>query len=81
MSSFYIYFSPRITGNLEILRKFKVVLMGDQLTRARLQEAKNLRAVSITPERRFEPNCNRDVAYQTRLFRGLIILIKFKKLF
>lgn len=47
-------FSPRITGNLEILRKFKVVLVGDQLTRARLQEAKYLRTISITPERRFD---------------------------
>lgn len=43
-----------MTGNLEILRKFKVVLGGDQLTRARLQEAKNLRTISITPERRFD---------------------------
>jgi hypothetical protein len=42
------------TGNADLLRKFKVPVGGDQLTRIRLQEAKNLRILSITPEKRFD---------------------------
>ncbi|KAL5016965.1 hypothetical protein ScPMuIL_006554 [Solemya velum] len=35
-------------------RKYKVPLGGDQLTRVRLQEARNLRTLSVTPEKRFD---------------------------
>ena len=31
-----------------------MVVGGDQLTRVRLQEAKNLRNIAVTPKRRFE---------------------------
>lgn len=41
-------------GNSEILRKYQVVVGEDQLTRVRLQEAKNLRSISVTPERRYD---------------------------
>ncbi|KAK6175941.1 hypothetical protein SNE40_014314 [Patella caerulea] len=41
-------------GSLEILRKFKVPVGGDQLTRVRLQEAKNLRTLSVSPEKKFD---------------------------
>lgn len=47
-----IYFS--ISGSEELLRKFQCVVGGDQLTKVRLQEAKNLRTLSITPEKRFD---------------------------
>ncbi|KAL5013819.1 hypothetical protein ScPMuIL_008089 [Solemya velum] len=33
-------------GNIDLLRKYKVPLGGDQLTRVRLQEARNLRTLS-----------------------------------
>ncbi|KAL5017472.1 hypothetical protein ScPMuIL_007061 [Solemya velum] len=41
-------------GNIDLLRKYKVPLGGDQLTRVRLQEARNLRTLSVTPEKRFD---------------------------
>lgn len=41
-------------GNIDLLRKYKVPLGGDKLTRVRLQEARNLRTLSVTPEKRFD---------------------------
>ncbi|XP_069124032.1 uncharacterized protein [Argopecten irradians] len=41
-------------GNTDILRQVKVPIGGDQLTRVRLQESKNLRTLSVSPERRFD---------------------------
>lgn len=41
-------------GNTDVLRKFGVPVGGDQLTRVRLQEAKNIRCLSVTPERRLD---------------------------
>lgn len=43
-----------LIGDVELLRKYKCVIGGDQLTRCRLQEAKNLRTLSDTPEKTFE---------------------------
>lgn len=43
-----------LIGNVELLRIYKCVIGGDQLTRCRLQEANNLRTLSVTPEKRFE---------------------------
>jgi len=50
----YKYSSFIFTGNIDLLRKYKVPLGGDQLTRVRLQEARNLRTLSVTPEKRFD---------------------------
>ena len=39
---------------IDVLRKFGVPVGGDQLTRVRLQEAKNIRCRSVTPEKRLD---------------------------
>ncbi|XP_053386739.1 uncharacterized protein LOC128550851 isoform X2 [Mercenaria mercenaria] len=41
-------------GSTELLNKFQVPVGGDQLTRVRLEEAKNLRTLATTPRKRFE---------------------------
>ncbi|KAH3814500.1 uncharacterized protein LOC127835962 [Dreissena polymorpha] len=41
-------------GSEDVLHKFGVTVGGDQLTRVRLEEAKNLRALATTPNKRFE---------------------------
>ena len=47
-------FNELITGNADILHKYGVPVGGDQLTRVRLQEAKTLRSLSVTPEKRYD---------------------------
>lgn len=41
-------------GNIDALRRYGVPVGGDQLTRVRLQEAKNIRSLAVTPERRYD---------------------------
>jgi hypothetical protein len=43
-----------VLGDINVLKKFHVPLGGDQLTRVRLQEAKNLRCLATSPASRFE---------------------------
>lgn len=37
-----------------MLRRYGVPIGGDQLTRVRLQEARNIRSLAVTPERRYD---------------------------
>ncbi|XP_060578320.1 uncharacterized protein LOC132735396 [Ruditapes philippinarum] len=41
-------------GSEDTLHKYRVPVGGDQLTRVRLEEAKNLRTLATTPKKRFE---------------------------
>lgn len=40
--------------HIDALRRYGVPVGGDQLTRVRLQEAKNIRSLAVTPERRYD---------------------------
>ncbi|KAH3803124.1 hypothetical protein DPMN_156826 [Dreissena polymorpha] len=42
------------SGSEDVLHKFGVTVVGDQLTTVRLEEAKNLCALATTPNKRFE---------------------------
>lgn len=53
----YLYFHQTFkfaSGNIDALRRYGVPVGGDQLTRVRLQEAKNIRSLAVTPERRYD---------------------------
>lgn len=41
-------------GSEDLFQKFKVPVGGDQLSRVRLEEAKNLRSLATTRKKRFE---------------------------
>lgn len=43
-----------VTGSEDILHKYRVPVGGDQLTRVRFEESKNLRTLATTPAKRFE---------------------------
>ncbi|KAH3689028.1 hypothetical protein DPMN_191810 [Dreissena polymorpha] len=43
-----------ITGSISLLRSYKVPGGGDQLTSVRIEEAKHIRSLATTPEKRFE---------------------------
>ena len=47
------YVKQCLSGSEDLLQKFKVPVGGDQLTRVRLEEAKNLRTLATTPKKRF----------------------------
>ncbi|KAH3843149.1 hypothetical protein DPMN_116657 [Dreissena polymorpha] len=48
------YYHKAFGSSEDVLHKFGVTVGGDQLTRVRLEEAKNLRALATTPNKRFE---------------------------
>lgn len=43
-----------VSGSNSLLRKYKIVVGGYQLTRVCLEEAKQLRSLSTTPKKRFD---------------------------